>query len=143
MLKALYAVPIFVEDKHWGAIGFDDCRELKCRTPTEFSVLKVAADCVGSAIQQERNQQAIFAAEQARSAELEKVNDALKRPPIRDLSSNRCCWRMYCNCLYKRATSSNPSAKGTKESIHPQYSTTRKFLFRATAWNPILSLAIG
>jgi signal transduction histidine kinase len=78
-LKALYAVPIFVEDKYWGVIGFDDCREAKRRSPAELSVLKIAADCIGSAIQRDRTQQAILEAEQARSTELEKVNKALKR----------------------------------------------------------------
>jgi PAS domain S-box-containing protein len=78
-LKALHCVPIFVEGEYWGAIGFDDCRDLKCRTPTEFSVLKVAADCIGSAIQKERTQQALLQAEQSRSQELELHNTELQQ----------------------------------------------------------------
>jgi signal transduction histidine kinase/PAS domain-containing protein len=77
-LKALYAVPVFVEGKYWGAIGFDDCREAERRSPAELSVLKIAADCIGSAIQRDRTQQAILEAEQARSAELQQALDCLR-----------------------------------------------------------------
>ena len=63
-LKALHVVPIVVEGKYWGVIGFDDCREAKHRSSTELAVLKIAADCVGSAIQRQRTQQATHRAEQ-------------------------------------------------------------------------------
>lgn len=53
-LKALHVVPIFVEGKYWGTVGFDDCREAKRRSPSELAVLKLAADCIGSAIQHDR-----------------------------------------------------------------------------------------
>lgn len=78
-LKALHIVPIFVEGKFWGHIGFDDCREVMRRSPSELSVLKIAADCIGSAIQRDRTRKAIFQAEQERSAELAKANEALKK----------------------------------------------------------------
>lgn len=65
--KALHSVPIFVEGKFWGQLGFDDCREAKRRSSAELSALKIAADCIGSAIQKNRTQQALLQAEQARS----------------------------------------------------------------------------
>ncbi|MBD2103957.1 GAF domain-containing protein [Leptolyngbya sp. FACHB-261] len=88
-IKSLHVVPIFVETKFWGVVGFDDCREAKRRNPSEFAVLKIAADCIGSAIQRKRIQQAREEAEhqvllerekaaQERAAELAKANDALQ-----------------------------------------------------------------
>ena len=53
-VKVLHAVPIFVEGNHWGVVGFDDCRKVTHHTDAELSILKTAAACIGSAIQQER-----------------------------------------------------------------------------------------
>lgn len=89
-VKALNVVPIFVEGKFWGVVGFDDCREAKRRSPAEFAVLKTAADCIGSAIQRSRIQRAREEAErivlqerekaaQEQAAELAKANHALKQ----------------------------------------------------------------
>lgn len=78
-VKATHLVPIFVEAKFWGVIGFDDCREAKRRSEAELAVLKIAADCIGRAIGRDRTQKAIFKAEQERSAELAKANEALKK----------------------------------------------------------------
>lgn len=74
-VKALHTVPIFVEGKWWGVIGFDDCREAKHRSAAELAVLKIAANCVGNAIQRERMQKALLRAEQERVSELAKVNE--------------------------------------------------------------------
>ena len=53
-VKATYAIPIMVNNKFWGIIGIDDCREVTRRSEAELSILKTAAACIGSAIQQER-----------------------------------------------------------------------------------------
>lgn len=78
-VKALHVVPIFVEDKLWGIVGFDDCCEAKRRSPAELAVLKIAANCLGSAIQRERTQQALLQTEQLRSQELEHLNTELQQ----------------------------------------------------------------
>ncbi|PIG91646.1 GAF domain-containing sensor histidine kinase [Gloeocapsopsis sp. IPPAS B-1203] len=78
-VKAFYLVPIFVEGKWWGVLGLDDCREAKHRTLAELAVLKIAANCIGSAIQRDRTQKAMLQAEQARSAGLAKANEVLRR----------------------------------------------------------------
>jgi signal transduction histidine kinase/PAS domain-containing protein len=78
-VKATNAVPIFVEDQFWGVLGFDDCRQVKQRSSAELSVLKIAADSIGSAIQQQRTQQALLQTEQARVAELAKANEELQQ----------------------------------------------------------------
>lgn len=76
-VKALYAVPIFVENQYWGVVGFDDCRAAKGRNLAELDVLKTAATCIGSAIRRQRREQALLQAEQARVAELAGVNAQL------------------------------------------------------------------
>lgn len=77
-VKTFYSVPIFIKDKWWGAIGFDDCREETHRSEAELSIVKTAAACIGSAIERDRTQKAILQAEQERVAELVKTNQALK-----------------------------------------------------------------
>ncbi|WP_414551458.1 GAF domain-containing protein [Anabaena sp. CCY 0017] len=88
-VKALYAVPIFVENQCWGIVGFDDCRVSKRRNPAELDVLKTAAACIGSAIQRQRSQQALLQAEQEKAAELVKVNEQLQQRGSEALRSNR------------------------------------------------------
>ncbi len=78
-VKSTQIVPIQVEGQWWGLLGFDDCREAKERSAAELAVLKIAADCVGSAIQRDRTQQALLQAEQERAAELAKANEAMRR----------------------------------------------------------------
>jgi len=58
-----------------GVIGFDDCREAKRRSPSELAVLKIAADCVGSAIQRDHCAREEAALQRAR--ELEEHNRVL------------------------------------------------------------------
>lgn len=84
-VKALHAVPIFVESQFWGMVGFDDCREAKHRSSAELAILKTAAACIGSAIQRERLRQAalrtqksVLQAEQERVAQLEAQNRLLE-----------------------------------------------------------------
>ena len=72
-VKALHAVPIFVEGKHWGAIGFDDCRAAKHRSAAELAVLKIAADGIGSAIERHRTQQATHRVERELVEQLQQL----------------------------------------------------------------------
>jgi PAS domain S-box-containing protein len=67
-VKSTQIVPIFVEGQWWGVLGLDDCREAKQRSAAEISLLKIAATCVGSAIDR-----------QARTKELSKINAVLRR----------------------------------------------------------------
>ncbi|MBE9045784.1 GAF domain-containing protein [Pleurocapsales cyanobacterium LEGE 10410] len=85
-VKTFYSVPIFIEDKWWGAIGFDDCREETHRSEAELSIVKTAAACIGSAIERDRTQKATLKAEQERclrlasqSQQLESLNIELQQ----------------------------------------------------------------
>lgn len=77
-VKGLYAIPISVNGHLWGVVGFDDCRVAKQRSMAELSTLKIAADCIGSAIDRRRTQQALLQTEQQRLADLAQVNEVLQ-----------------------------------------------------------------
>ncbi|MBD2495849.1 GAF domain-containing protein [Nostoc sp. FACHB-280] len=74
-VKALFAVPIFVEELFWGVLSFDHCRQAKHPSTAELTLLKTAAACIGSAIQRQRIRQI----EQKRTEELAKVNQELQQ----------------------------------------------------------------
>jgi signal transduction histidine kinase len=87
-VKSTILVPIFVEGQWWGVLGLDDCREAKRRSVSELAALQIAANCLGSAIQRERTQQALLQAEQERFAELERANTALQNT-VASLANSR------------------------------------------------------
>ncbi|MBD2463580.1 GAF domain-containing protein [Oscillatoria sp. FACHB-1407] len=78
-VKSTHVIPIFVEGQWWGVLGLDDCREAKQHSDTVLAMLKIVADCIGSAIQRDRTQQTLLQAEQARVAELAKTNEELQQ----------------------------------------------------------------
>lgn len=84
-VKSLYAVPIAIEGKYWGVIGFDDCKEAKRRSVTEISILKTTAACIGSAIEQNRIRKEREQAErnvlleQQKAAQLVEYNRVLQK----------------------------------------------------------------
>lgn len=47
---SILVVPIFVDNKLWGFVGFDECKKEKIWTQTEVSTLSSAAASIGSAI---------------------------------------------------------------------------------------------
>ena len=82
-VKALYAVPVFVNNQFWGIVGIDFCREARRLTLPEIAVLKTAASCIGSAIYRQQIQKEKEAAEKQKVAQLEESNLVLS---LRD------CW---------------------------------------------------
>jgi signal transduction histidine kinase len=75
---SLAAVPIMLEGRHWGVIGFDDCAEERIWSEAEITLLGTAAAIVAAAIQRRTSQQQLLAAEAARSQELAKANEVLQ-----------------------------------------------------------------
>ena len=80
-----YAIPIAINDKYWGIIAFDDCKEAKQRNETEISILKTTAVCIGSAIEKNRARQRQEQAERnillerQKAEQLEKHNKILAK----------------------------------------------------------------
>ncbi len=58
-LKAILEVPIFVNKKEWGAIGFDDFEREREWTSAEVDALKIAAGVLSAAIQREQADSAV------------------------------------------------------------------------------------
>ena len=53
-IRANLVVPIAVDGKVWGRIGFDDCTTERAWSSAELDILKIAADMIGGAIIRER-----------------------------------------------------------------------------------------
>lgn len=50
-IKSLLAVPVFVETRLWGFVGFDAVRKRKRWSPPEESVLRIVAASIGAAVE--------------------------------------------------------------------------------------------
>ena len=72
-VKAIHAIPIFIEGKYWGIVGFDDCHREIDRSEAELSILKTAAACIGGAIERERTRRAKEKADRSIILEREKA----------------------------------------------------------------------
>ncbi len=60
-IKSILGVPIFVEHRWWGFIGFDECLSEREWTSAEIDALKAAADTLGAAIERRRVDQELHA----------------------------------------------------------------------------------
>ena len=63
-IKTLLDVPIFVDGKWWGVIGFDDCIREMAWTKAEVHAMQVAASMLGSAIKRQKIDTALRASEE-------------------------------------------------------------------------------
>ena len=89
-VKVIHGVPIFIEGRHWGIVGIDDCHRETNRSEAEISILKTVAACIGGAIERERSHRAKEEAEKAillerEKAALEKTVSLLKSNQILSL----------------------------------------------------------
>ncbi|MEL7226751.1 MAG: GAF domain-containing protein, partial [Cyanobacteria bacterium J06576_12] len=85
-VQSTYSIPVRVENYLWGIISIDDCHKQTRRSKAELEALMTLTNCIGSAIEQERNKKARDAAERtaiiereraARADELEAANKVL------------------------------------------------------------------
>ncbi len=58
-ILSLAAVPIFAGDRWQGFIGFDDCADVRERSPAEIGILKASADILGAVIRREQAEEKI------------------------------------------------------------------------------------
>ena len=52
--KTVLLIPITVDDKHWGMVGFDSCQQERLWPDVEINILRMLANLIGSAIQRKR-----------------------------------------------------------------------------------------
>ena len=62
-IKTLLDVPIFVDGKWWGVIGFDDCTRIKPWSQVEVNAVQIAAGLLGSLIKRQKADEEIKASE--------------------------------------------------------------------------------
>ncbi|MFA7356653.1 MAG: GAF domain-containing sensor histidine kinase [Methanothrix sp.] len=93
---SILIVPIFVEDRLWGFIGFDDCHLERFWSDGEISVIQMAAGSIGGAIIRSRTRKDLVGARdelerkidevEAKNAEMERfvytVSHDLKSPLV-------------------------------------------------------------
>lgn len=61
-IRAILAVPIYLQDEWWGFIGFDNCTTEKRYGTAEESMLQSAATAIGGAIQREKTNRQLYEA---------------------------------------------------------------------------------
>ena len=76
---SMLLVPVMVEGRLWGSIGFDNCNEARLYNEAEIAILQVAAESIAAAVERDLIQKAILQAEQRRSQELGSLNAELQQ----------------------------------------------------------------
>ncbi|HSH09876.1 MAG TPA: PAS domain S-box protein, partial [Oceanipulchritudo sp.] len=61
---SILLVPIFIENRMWGFVGFDDCTKRHQWSDTEMSILRAACKGFGIAVQRERAEASLLAAKE-------------------------------------------------------------------------------
>lgn len=56
-IRSIAAVPIFVHERWWGFVGFDETRQERTWSPAEIDALQAAASIIGSAILRTMNEE--------------------------------------------------------------------------------------
>jgi PAS domain S-box-containing protein len=81
-VKAILELPIFVNEREWGAIGFDDFEQEREWSNAEMSALKIAAGILSAAIKRQLDEGALqkeLGARKELIGELENKNSELER----------------------------------------------------------------
>jgi PAS domain S-box-containing protein len=76
-ILSIAIVPIFVEGRWWGTIGFDECVEEREWPATEMGALKAAAGTLGAAIQRRRTEEELRGSEERYRAVIEQATDGI------------------------------------------------------------------
>ncbi len=85
-VKAILKVPIFVNSREWGAIGFDDFEKERVWSGSEVDALKIAAGVLSAAIQHQETEEAVRESERIYR---QAIQAAGMVPYYRDYVNNR------------------------------------------------------
>ncbi|MGF1470354.1 MAG: PAS domain S-box protein [Rubrobacteraceae bacterium] len=76
-ILSIMIVPVSVEGKWWGQIGFDACETEREWTPAEMDALRAAANTLGSAVQRRRIEKDLRDSEARYRAVIEQATDGI------------------------------------------------------------------
>ena len=76
-ILSIALVPIFVEGRWWGFIGFDECVEEREWSPAEVGALGAAAGTLGAAIRRRRTEDQLRGSEERYRAVIEQATDGI------------------------------------------------------------------
>ncbi|MCX8118582.1 MAG: PAS domain S-box protein [Desulfobacterota bacterium] len=76
-IQSILVVPVFVGERWWGFIGFDECRRERTWTKAEVEALRYAAEIFGAAIRHRRAEEALKASEERYRTLVEESFDGI------------------------------------------------------------------
>ncbi|MBW3619896.1 MAG: GAF domain-containing sensor histidine kinase [Actinobacteria bacterium] len=78
-IRSILLVPIRVDRRLWGFMGFDECARVRTWTDPEVAALTTAAGVIAGSIQQEAAREVLHASERAYAAAYERERQAAER----------------------------------------------------------------
>jgi PAS domain S-box-containing protein len=79
---SILLVPVFIENRMWGFVGFDDCTRAHYWSDTEISILRAACKGIGIAVQRERAEASLLAAKERAEMLNQKLSLEIDRANI-------------------------------------------------------------
>ena len=74
---SIMVAPIFIGERWWGFMGFDDCRTPREWSPVEIEALETAANILGAAIQRKQAEDALLYSEKKYRLVVENANEGI------------------------------------------------------------------
>ncbi len=117
-IQSILLVPINIDNKHWGFIGFDDCQQEHIWTTSEIATLRSIGSMIGTQIARKHTQQALKQSQV-------KLTEAQQIAHIGswelDIASQQMKWSSTMFELYKMPTNSNaPTFNEYLQKVHPE-----------------------
>jgi diguanylate cyclase (GGDEF)-like protein/PAS domain S-box-containing protein len=96
-IRSILLVPILIDRRLWGFVGFDECATLRAWSIVETEALRAAAQTLGAALQRRRSEEALRRSEQRYRLLFERNLAGVYRTSIdgRVLDCNDACARIF------------------------------------------------
>lgn len=78
-ILSIAVLPIFIHNRWWGFIGFDECTKERVWTETELKIFSITADIIGAAIHRNEVEQELLALNDELETRVEKRTKALQK----------------------------------------------------------------